>query len=210
MKKTIRLSIQLLFAALFVLLLVNGRMVPWLLLFAVSWAAASLFGRFFCGYVCPMNTFMGAADWMSKKLHIRSMRVPGILKSRVLPWVVLAASVSSMLAARLVFHRELPVLPVLLVIAFVMTLRWEPWVFHNHVCPFSVLLKITGRHARLATRVDETTCVGCAKCVAVCSAQAIDMDRTRRKADINPGLCHQCTDCIGTCPVHAIGYRPGK
>ena len=50
--------IRILFLALFIFLLANGKVLLWLALFAVSLVAALIFGRVYCGYACPMNTLM--------------------------------------------------------------------------------------------------------------------------------------------------------
>ena len=48
-------AIRILFLALFIFLLANGKVVLWLALFAISLIAALIFGRVYCWYVCPMN-----------------------------------------------------------------------------------------------------------------------------------------------------------
>ena len=42
--------IRILFLALFLFLLVNGNVMIWLVLFAISLVAALIFGRVYCGY----------------------------------------------------------------------------------------------------------------------------------------------------------------
>lgn len=54
-----------LFLSAFLFVLANGRMMLWLGLFGVSLLAALVFGRIYCGYVCPMNTVMIPADWIA-------------------------------------------------------------------------------------------------------------------------------------------------
>ena len=64
--KYIATVIRILFFALFTILIVNGKMMLWLTLFMASLLAALIFGRLFCGYVCPMNTLMIPTEWLSK------------------------------------------------------------------------------------------------------------------------------------------------
>ena len=67
--KYIIATVRILFLALFLFLVAKGKMMLWLALFGVSLIAAVIFGRVYCGYVCPMNTVMVPAEWISKKLH---------------------------------------------------------------------------------------------------------------------------------------------
>lgn len=64
--KYIITTIRILFFALFIFLLFNGKIILWLALYSVSLLVALLFGRVYCGYVCPMNTLMIPTEALSK------------------------------------------------------------------------------------------------------------------------------------------------
>ncbi|HBD86889.1 MAG TPA: hypothetical protein DC001_05625, partial [Clostridiales bacterium] len=64
--------IRILFLALFLFLLVSGKMMLWLALFGVSLIAALIFGRIYCGYAWPMNTLMIPVERLSKKLKLQA------------------------------------------------------------------------------------------------------------------------------------------
>ena len=64
--------IRILFLALFLFLLVSGKMMLWLALFGVSLIAALIFGRIYCGYACPMNTLMIPVERLPKKLKLQA------------------------------------------------------------------------------------------------------------------------------------------
>lgn len=50
--------------------------------------------------------------------------------------------------------------------------------------------------------VNPEPCNGCAKCVAVCSVNAIEM--INNKAVIHPEICNNCRACIPACSFSAI------
>jgi Fe-S-cluster-containing hydrogenase component 2 len=50
--------------------------------------------------------------------------------------------------------------------------------------------------------IDETLCIGCEKCVAVCPVEAIIMHEST--AIIRPSKCTLCGQCVEVCPVNAI------
>lgn len=205
--RTIRNVIQILFLSLFFIVIINGNMMLWLGIFIVSLLSAFVFGRFYCGYICPMSTVMQIAGKISKKLNWQSKQVPKLLKSSVLPWIVLVIMILTMILSKKVFHQEVPILIILMVISVLVTLRFEKWVFHNYICPYGVLLSLMGKHAKINTKVDHSLCIGCKKCEAVCPSKAINVTIDNKKASINTSLCHQCQTCSLICPKDAIHYR---
>lgn len=204
--KHITTIIRFLFLALFVFLLATGKIMLWLGLFAISLLAALIFGRIYCGYVCPMNTLMIPAEWISKKLKIQTQKTPRWLRSGYFAWLALVISIAAMLLLKRFLHIDLPILPIWLAVAVLITLRYKPAVFHNLICPFGTLQKLFGRFGRLSKKVDETACIGCKLCEKVCPSNAIAVMGEEKKAVINTALCHQCTNCQQVCPKEAIHY----
>ena len=202
--------IRILFLALFIFLLANGKVVLWLALFGVSLIIALIFGRVYCGYACPMNTLMIPVEWLSKKLKIQTAVAPKWLKNGYFTWITLVISVAVMLLSKRLLHIDLPILPFWLVVSVLVTLRYKPEVFHNLICPFGALQRTFGRFARMSEKVDISACVGCRLCERVCPSGAIAVSGPDKKAIINVSLCHQCTNCRQTCPKEAIRYTGVK
>lgn len=50
--------------------------------------------------------------------------------------------------------------------------------------------------------VQDTQCMGCARCTDVCATNAITM--VNGKAVIDPATCTECGKCVTICPVDAI------
>jgi ferredoxin len=72
---------------------------------------------------------------------------------------------------------------------------------------------VMSRGDRVMFSIDETLCIGCEKCVAVCPAEAIIMHEST--AIIRPSKCTLCGQCVNVCPVNAIsegasGYADQK
>ena len=198
---------RILFLALFIFLLANGKVLLWLALFAVSLVAALIFGRVYCGYACPMNTLMIPIEWLSKKLKLQTADTPKWLKNGYFTWITLGISVAVMLLSKRLLHVDLPILPFWLVMSILITLRYKPAVFHNLICPFGALQRSFGRFARLSEKVDKAACIGCKLCEKACPSNAIVVSSEDKKAVINTALCHQCIKCRQVCPKDAINYK---
>ena len=50
--------------------------------------------------------------------------------------------------------------------------------------------------------IDRNQCIGCAKCINVCKADAIRI--ISNKAVIDPSKCIKCGNCVEICPVDAV------
>lgn len=199
--------IRLLFLVLFLLIVASGKMMLWLILFAVSLAVATVFGRVYCGYACPMNTLMIPTEWVSRKFRLQTTKTPKWLKNGYFQWVTLAISLAAFLLLKRIMNMNFPILPFWLILSVLITIRYRPTVFHNLICPFGVLQGVFGRFARLSKKVDGTACIGCGLCVKSCPSNAITVAGEVGKAAIDGSLCHQCTNCREVCPKDAIRYQ---
>ena len=209
MSKTIITIIRMLFLLLFVFLMVIGKPIIWLGLFAVSLLLAPFFGRIYCGYICPMNTLMIPTEKISKKLNLQTSSKPKFLKNGWLTWVALFISLVLMFLGKKLLSVNIPILPIWAGVAILVTLRYKPEVFHNLICPFGALQKTFARISLFGRRINKE-CIGCGLCTKVCPSQAITIDKETHMAVIDSKLCHQCTNCKDVCPKSAIDYGKRK
>lgn len=197
----------MLFLGVFLIVVLMGKTALWLGIFLISLLGASIFGRFYCGYICPMNTVMRVTGRFAKKLHLRSESIPKWMTIKFIPWSILILMLFTVILSKKILHHEIPILLLLVFLSILFTARYGEWIFHNHICPYGALLRITGRLARVSTKVEKTQCIGCKKCETVCPSKAVQVDRMNKVAEINPALCHQCQECSIICPKKAIWYR---
>jgi ferredoxin-type protein NapH len=145
-----------------------------------------------------------------KKVKTAEDNAPKWLRSGKFALFALGASVIVMLLARKMLKTDLPILLIWLVISVVITMRYEPAVFHNFICPFGALLKASGKYAVLSKRIIKEKCIGCRLCEKVCPADAVAVNTADKKAVINRVLCLQCSNCQRICPEDAICYGKQK
>lgn len=198
--------VRILFLALFIILSLNGKMMLWLMLFALSLVLAFIFGRVYCGYICPLNTLMIPVDSLSKKLKIQTNKIPKWLSYEKLPWIFLVLSIAIMILGKKVFHKNIPILLIWLVVSLLVALRYKPAIFHNFICPFGVLQKVSAKLTRFSKSVNKQNCIGCRLCEKVCPSEAISVNNKTKKALINTEFCFQCINCEKVCPQKAIQY----
>ena len=207
MNKTWITIIRIAFFGIFLFLMLIGKPFIWLALYTASLVSALLFGRIYCGFMCPINTVMGPAEFLSKKMNIQTEKTPKWLSSGVFAWVFLGISIALMLVFKKAVHIDIPIIPIWITAGFLITLRYKPHVFHNLICPFGTLQGLFGRKPLFSKKVHKETCIGCRLCEKACPSDAIKVSSETKKATITANLCHQCTNCKDVCPKDAILYK---
>jgi len=198
-----RIVSQLLFFVLFVILIKIKRPMNWMIVFVASALLSAVFSRFYCGWICPINTAMQVSEWIGRKLKIQSNQVPKALRSGVFSYVMLALTL--VLAYLNITRRvRLPFLLIMTAAGFLVTLRYTQSVWHTYLCPYGLILRLPSRFARLRMNVGSACVPGCDKCAKVCPAEAVEIDS--RKVEIDPALCLVCRKCSMVCPTRAIAY----
>ncbi len=207
----LKLLTQIVFLCFFIFLLVIGWIQLWMALVLGCIIAALILGRFYCGWICPTNTIMIPFDYLRKKLRIQRRIVPKFLQSEFIRYTIFALFIVILLLT-LIKGIKMPVLPILTLAAVLLTLFFPAALWHRHLCPFGVLLSVTGSVAKLGFRVNLDRCSGCGICQRHCDGNAIQIRNKGNKAVILSSYCLQCNECADKCPQDAIGYtsRPSK
>ncbi len=185
-----------------------------------------LFGRVFCGWICPLGTLQEyAARWLvTRKLRtaLKRNRWRGLYTTKYLILAFLAgvAVLGSFQAGLLDPLSLLPralaasVWPVLpghasvpggwlaggLLVAIILGSLWAPRLFCRAFCPLGALLGLLARVSVFRIRREEGHCTSCNLCVGDCQGAAEPLGEHRVEE------CLVCLDCIDACPDGAISY----
>lgn len=200
--------IQVFFLLIFAGMMISGRLPVWMLIFAGSFVAAFFFSRFYCGWICPINTLTEVVNRFYKKRGIKRKPVPQWVKSPIIRFTILAAFIA-MIVLTLRTGIRLPVLPALLALGVILTLVYVPALWHRYLCPYGTLLSLPGSVARNRFMVITNDCTGCGLCQKVCPAEAVDISSAPKNATIYPSKCLACTICAQACPTNTIVYGRG-
>ncbi len=206
MSKSMAWIIRVCFLIVFVASMATGLPQLWLALYGVGLVITPLFGRLYCAYACPMGTLMRPVQAISKKIGLQRTALPSWTFTFAIPVIVLVAAVASMIVGKRLTGKNIPVLPIITAISLVVTLFLPSAVWHNALCPFSVLLRLASRKPVWSYRVSATQCVSCNRCTKVCPSAAITVPQIRATAVLDASLCHQCGDCSRSCHKDAITY----
>jgi len=178
-----------------------------------------VFGRFFCGWICPA-TFVyelndNIAAWLVKiGFPTLSLKLDGRIKYLVLfVGVLLSGLLSSVVVASIyppaIIGREIYYSIALDgfglgMIFFLLTLAFDLVVsrrgFCRYLCPGGALYSMLGRYRLLRIRRDVTRCNDCAKCNVICQ---FGLDPLHDNFGME---CNNCCACIAVCPTNALTF----
>jgi ferredoxin-type protein NapH len=193
---------------------------PFLLTALIPIVMTLVFGRFFCGWICPatflyeLNTNLSAVLFRAG-LPIGQQHFDRRLKYLVLvSGLILSATTGSVLVAAIyppaILGREIYYAIALGgfgagAVFFVLTLLFDLLVarrgFCRYVCPGGALYSLLGRYRLFRIQREVKSCNDCAKCSAICE---FGLDPMR---DGFGQECNNCTACIAICPTDALTFK---
>lgn len=193
---------------------------PFILTALIPIALSILFGRFFCGWVCPATFIYELNDnlgtWLRKAgLPISRRRLNPKLKYLVLGAGVVISAVTGTVAFAAIYPPAIVGREIYYAIAvggfgagavfFILTLLFDLMVarrgFCRYVCPGGALYSLLGRFRALRIQREAAQCNDCAQCNAVCQ---FGLD------PLHDGFgqeCNNCSACIAVCPTDALEFK---
>ncbi len=205
-KKTFILPIiQILFLGIFIYLILNHSLQKWLPIFGAGVILSLFFSRFYCGWMCQMNTIFRPINWLYSKLGINRLKTPAFFKHRVIRYIFLIIVISSMILS-VKFKLKANILLYVTIASIFVTLIFEESFWHNNICPYGTILSLSSKPAKFSVKIDNESCIACGLCQKVCPVESIEtLDTKKRKVIKND--CIDCFKCQEVCPVDAISYK---
>jgi polyferredoxin len=199
----LRVIVEVVFMFLFFFLLRNRDLQKWFLIFGIGLVRALLMGRFYCGWICQMETLFRPINWLYSKLRLKRLKTPTIFKNNVFRWTILFLFLLLMVAVR-VFKIKVNLLLYVAVFSLLITLVFEEEFWHRYVCPFGTLLSLFSRKPMFGMKVEKPSCVSCGICQTVCPVSAIEKENDGMKIDTSE--CLVCLKWKESCPEISIKY----
>ena len=205
----------------------------WFWVPAATVVATLLFGRVFCGWLCPLGGLLNlfdvagmsglrrttrtpAARWARPLRALRPQRLLGPLMVlrhywlwAALAMVLLATSWPSFLSPYTLLSHEITrawysEAPWVLLSVLAAGLLFFPRFWCVYVCPTGLLLTALSRVRLLRFSIGDS-CTRCGACVRACPVEA-----ARPDARMIDGKCIVCGRCREVCPVGAVTWAPGE
>lgn len=190
---------------LFVGLSITGKHQLWMLLFGASAILSVFFGRFYCSWICPMNTAFKGISGVYNKLKIPRLKTPGFLKNKVLR-VVFIVLFAALFVLQKRTKTDLNIFLYITLFSLLVTLFFEEEFWHRRMCPFGTIFSLTSRPARYSLTINEEACIACGKCQKVCPTSSIITLENQKRRNI-PHECLLCGRCAPVCPTQACLFE---
>ncbi len=193
---------------------------PFVLSAAIPVLLTLLFGRFYCGWICPA-TFLyelnsGLRVWLARLgLSVGNRRLSRktkylVLLSGALLAPLVGAGVYAAIYPPAIIGRELYYAIALDgfgigAVVFAGTLLFDVLVarrgFCRYLCPGGALYSLLGRYRLVRIQRKVEHCNDCAKCNAICEFGLDPLN------DNFGQECNNCTACIAVCPTDALRFQ---
>ena len=192
---------------------------PFILTALIPVLATVIFGRFFCGWICPATLLYELNTILSLWLHRFGIKAGNRKFDRRLKYLVLAvglalSAISGSVLISVIYPPAIIGRELYFGIAlggfgaglafFVITLLFDLLVAHRgfcrYVCPGGALYSLLGRFRVFRIRRIVENCNDCAKCNAVCE---FGLDPLHDDFGME---CNNCSACIAICPTDAMTF----
>ena len=179
---------------------------------------ATIGGRIFCSWVCPVNLLSDLVLWLRNKIKIqlpnrilltRETRYY-ILGLSLLLSIILGIAAFEIVSPISIFHRSIifgigggwSIIVALFLFDFV--IYKNGWC--GHLCPLGAFYSVVGRYGFLKVQHYHKKCTMCIKCFDVCPEEQVLKIIGNKTGFIRSGDCTNCGRCIEVCDDDALKF----
>ena len=187
-------------------------------------ALTGVFGRFFCGWICPLGTLQQLVSWGAgprKRKSIERNRYRSwfslkyVVLTVLLVWAALGANHTGWIDPISLLHRGVAaglrplwhggVVPggwvaFGLLASILAASAWMPRFFCRALCPSGALMGLFARIAPLRIRREGSSCTNCKLCLIACQGADEPLGKHRISE------CHVCLNCLDSCGEQSLRY----
>lgn len=180
----------------------NGRL--WLIPLIAGFVLSVLFGRFYCGWLCPVHTFDVLKEKLFRKHPIKKRTVPKWLKSKSAGIMVFSLFLCAFTIS-MILHLRLQIFLALTLAGMIVSFFYPSGVWCGALCPWGTMFRSLNKIAPIKLSIKTGQCAQCGKCRAKCPTESIEISTNRY--NIDHSSCIRCLNCIKVCGMNAIELR---
>lgn len=206
MRQKLRLIVQIIMLFVFAMLMFLGKAQVWMGLIFLSLVLATFWGRFYCGWVCPMNTLIRPTRWLSGKLNLEKKGVPRLFRTKKPKYFVFLLFLVGLgyTIYTITQGSKFPLPLIIIPIALISTFFINETTWHTYLCPWGTLFSFTARFSK--RKIKSGKCTSCSVCSKACPADAITVDGKNGTVS-NATNCLLCFECVDQCPINSLHYK---
>jgi len=181
---------------------------------------AFIFGRLFCGWICPFGTLL---EYIENISPIKGkLKMPSELNDPDIKYIVLIAFLFlSFISSQTAFCEFCPAgtifkgvtgyviplsIPIFICVLFIV-FAYGRKTWCSYLCPLGAFFGIFSRFHILGIRTEKDKCVRCFMCNTVCPMDVLIVEKyINRDMKINDGECIKCMNCIDACPRNVLRF----
>ena len=174
-----------------------------------------LFGRIFCGFLCPLGLFQDAVWKATEKLHLpklsrseKFMKVMNLFNRIFLVFFlcgILSLTVILAFFPEILRGVRIPLFVLFIVASVMLVLNSFARRLFCNVCPIGSFIGLFERFSVIKRRKDSASCTMCGACYEACPMRIKSTYTETEKADISSSRCLYCGECVKKCPRdHAL------
>ena len=191
-------------------------------------ALTAVFGRFFCGWVCPLGTLQQLVSWVAgprKRKSVERNRYRSwfslkyLVLTTLLVWAALGGNHTGWIDPIPLLHRGVAAglrplwhgglvpggwVAFALLASILAASAWMPRFFCRALCPSGALMGVFARIAPFRITREGTSCTDCKLCLIACQGADEPLGKHRISE------CHVCLNCLDSCGEESLSYGPAQ
>lgn len=180
---------------------------------------ATIGGRGFCSWVCPVNMVTDLANWLRRKLDIDKVERKIWVSRNIRYWVIGLTLILSFLLSVAAFEFVSPISMLHRGIIFGMGFGWaailtiflfDLFVLKNgwcgHICPLGGFYSLASKFSLVRVTHNQPNCTLCMKCKNICPEKQVLHMVGKRSEDVAMGECVLCGRCVEVCDDNALNF----
>ncbi|BCD63094.1 ferredoxin-type protein NapH [Nitratiruptor sp. YY08-26] len=180
---------------------------------------ATVGGRAFCSYVCPVNMVTDLANFLRRKWNLDKFEKKWWASRNIRYWVIGISFILSFVLGTAAFELVSPVSMTHRGLIFGMGFGWaaivtiflfDLFILKNgwcgHICPLGGFYSLIGRFSLFRVRHNQPNCTLCMKCKEVCPEKEVLYMIGKKSQIVDMGECTLCGRCVEVCDDDALGF----